>query len=218
MTYDRTTTISDLDVSALTTYSIQYVNGDLNLVHYWGSGYNAYVQDYFVSAGTETFVRTGGYYAIPLWSDTYQAVSIEYTVLMDGPFNIVTPRDEDQVLWEIRTSLTCEQGEVTAYDITSSPVEGMTRADLPEFTQNLVLAVEDFPLYTNPYTHRGYLGMIEACQTFFVTDLYQPRASITTYIHESITDHDVPLSSDDPLLDVPDDYGQPGAETIEGCE
>ena len=223
ITYDRTTISTDtsdqimgMDTSALTSYVVQYVNDDINLVHYWGSGYSGYVQDYMVATGTKTSARAGGYYAIPLASDTYQAETIEYIVLMDGPFNIVAAADEDQVIWEVRASLTCEDGLVTAYEISSSFARD-TRGNLPQFTQNLVLALDDVKLYTNPYAHRGYLGTIRACQTFFVTDIWMPRASITTMIHESLTDHDVPLVPDMPFVDVPDNYGQPGAAQIEAC-
>lgn len=216
ITYDRTTTISDLDASALTNYFVQYVDYDLNLVHYWGSGYSGYVQNYWISAGTVTHAKATGYYAIPLWHDTYQAESIEYIVLKEGPFNIVASSDTDEVIWEIRASLTCENGVVTLADVTSAPVQS-TRGDLPEFRQNLVLALDDFSLYTNSYAQTGYLGTIRACQTFFITDIYVPRASITTYIHESITGHDIPLDTGMPIVDVPDDYGQPGAVQVEAC-
>lgn len=62
ITYDRTTTFSDLATSTLTRYFVQYINNDPNLVHYWESGYNAYVQDYWVSAGTRMNERARGSY------------------------------------------------------------------------------------------------------------------------------------------------------------
>jgi hypothetical protein len=198
ITYSRTTTFSDLDASTLTRYFVQYVNSDLNFVHYWGSGYSAYVQDYWVSAGTESNARAIGDYAIPLWTDTYHAKSIEY--ILQG----------DEVIWEIWATLTCENGKVAAYEVTSEPVKN-TRDALPEFTQNLVLALDDIPVYGNPYTRTDYLGTIKACQTFFITSIYRPRASISAWAHESITGHDILLfdgSHRMPIVDVPEDYGQ----------
>jgi hypothetical protein len=204
--YDRTT--SDLDASTLTRYFVQYVNHDLNFVHYWTSGYSAYVQDYWVTAGTVMGARANGNYTIPLWTDTYQAESIEYILLAD------------EVIWEIRAALTCENGEVTAYALTSEPAQG-TRDALPEFTQNLVLALDDIPRYDNPYTQAEYLGTIKACQTFFITSIYRPRASISVWARESFTGHDILLfegSTRLPIVDVAEDYGQPdGQSLLEAC-
>jgi hypothetical protein len=198
ITYSRTTTFSDLDASTLTRYFVQYVNNDLNFVHYWGSGYSAYMQDYWVSAGTESSARAIGDYVIPLRTDTYHAESIEYIL------------QADEVIWGIWATLTCESGEVVAYEATSRPVQN-TRDALPVFTHNLVLALDDIPLYGNPYTRTDYLGTIEACQTFFITSIYRPRASISVWAHESITGHDILLFDGShrlPIVDVAEDYGQ----------
>jgi hypothetical protein len=204
ITYDRTTTFSDLDASALTRYFVQYVDNDLNFVHYWGSGYSAYVQDYWVAAGSIMSARASGSYAIPLWTDTYQAESIEVILLAD------------EVIWQIRAALTCENGEVTAYELTSEPAQG-TREALPEFTRNRVLALEDIPRYRNPYAQTGYLGTIHACQTFFITSIYQPRASISVWARESLTGRDILLfdgSMRQPVVDVPENYGKPGGPPL----
>ena len=208
ITYDRTTTFSDLNAYTLTRYFVQYVNDELNFVHYWGSGYSAYVQDYWVTAGTVSGARAHGDYTIPLWTDTYHAESIEYILLAD------------EVIWEIRVSLICEKGEVAAYELTSEPTQG-SRDALPEFTENLVLALDDIPLYGNPYTQTEYLGTIEACQTFFITRIYLPRASISVWATESFTGNDILLfdgSTRLPIVDVADDYGQPdGPPVLEAC-
>ncbi|MCB9455574.1 MAG: hypothetical protein H6671_06275 [Anaerolineaceae bacterium] len=176
ITYDRTTSFSDIDASTLTRYFVQYINNDLNLVHYWESGYSEYVQDYWVSAGTEIGERAVGAYTVPFWTDTYQAESIEY--ILKG----------DEVIWVLRATLTCEQGEVVAYDIISEASQG-TRDALPDIPHNLVVALEDIPLYGNPQTQTDYWGTIQACQTFFITDIRIPRASILVWGRESITGH-----------------------------
>jgi hypothetical protein len=204
ITYDRTTAFSDLDTSTLTRYFVQYVDDDLNFVHYWNSGYSAYVQDYWVTAGTLPGARANGNYTIPLWTDTYQAESIEYILLAD------------EVIWEIRAVLTCERGEVAAYELTSEPAQG-TRDTLPEFTRNRVLALDDIPRYRNPFAQTGYLGTIKACQTFFITSIYLPRASILVWARESLTGRDILLfdgSTRLPIVDVPEDYGKPGGQPI----
>ena len=204
ISYDRTTTFSDLDASALTRYFVQYVDGELNFVHYWESGYSAYVQDYWVNAGTVTSARASGSYPIPLWTDTYQAEAIEYILLADA------------VIWQIRATLTCENGEVAAHDLTSEPAQG-PRDTLPDFTRNRVLALEDIPRYRNPYAQTGYLGTIPACLTFFITGIYQPRASISVWARESLTGRDMLLfdgSTRLPVVDVAENYGKPDGQPI----
>lgn len=208
ITYDRTTTFSDLNAYTLTRYFVQYVNDELNFVHYWGSDYSAYVQDYRVTAGIVSGAKARGDYTIPLWTDTYHAESIEYILLAD------------EVIWEIRALVVCEKGEVVAYELTSELTQGLREA-LPEFTGNLVLALDDIALYDNPYTHTEYLGTIEACQTFFITRFYRPRASISVWGTESITGSDILLvdgSRGLPIVDVADDYDQPdGQPVLETC-
>jgi hypothetical protein len=191
--------------SAVMSYVVQYVDGDVNLVDYWGSGYSAYVQDYMVPSQTDNFASARGSYAIPLWSDTYEAVTVEYLLY------------QDRVVWEIRASLECDGGDVAAYDIISQAAEG-DRADLPKPGRNLVLALDDIPRYRDPFKETGYLGTIRACQTFYISDIYMPRASISTWARESITGQNMLIGGGPPprplIVDVHEDYGQPGGQPI----
>jgi len=213
ISHERTTTISgarpstDLGryPSAVMRYVVQYVDGDVNLVHYWGSGYSAYVQDYMVSSQTENFASAKGSYAVPLWSDTYEAVTVQYLLY------------QDRVVWEIRASLECDGGEVVAYEITSQAADG-TREELPKPGRNLVLALDDIRRYRDPFNNKGYLGTIRACQTFYVSDIYMPRASISTWARESLTGQNMLIGGGPPpplpIVDVHEDYGQPGGQPI----
>ncbi|MBI5959859.1 MAG: hypothetical protein HY866_14050 [Chloroflexi bacterium] len=204
ISYTRTTTFSEIEASSLTRYFVQIVNDDINLVHYWGSGYNAYVQDYWVTAGTNPIALAGGSYAIPLWSTSYEAETLEY--ILHG----------DQVIWQVRAAVTCEDGVVTQYSLRSEPYE-RPREALPALAQNLVLALDNIPRYRNTFTQTDYLGTIEACQTFFVTDVYKPRASISVWVVESLTNQPILINDPNnppPIVDVADDYGQPGGQPV----
>jgi hypothetical protein len=203
--YERKTTRSGTwDLLSRPRYFVQYVNDDLNLVHYWGSGYDQYVQDYMLNTGTDPYARTGGYYTVPLWTDTYRAVSIEYIV------------EADRVLWEVRAELDCQDGQVIDFRLTSQAAEG-TLETLPQPGENLVLALEDIPLYSNP-NKTGYLGTIAACQTFFISSINRPRATISTWAVDSITKQPILLLTDGsfrlPVVDVAENYGQPGGQPI----
>ncbi|GEM_PF-4478105 len=187
-------------------YFVQYVNDDINLVHYWGSGYSAYVQDYWVLNETGISESVSAYYAIPLWTTTYEAVNVEY--VLDG----------DHVLWEIRTTLTCEAGVVTNYEIVSQAAD-LERDDLPEPKANLVLTMNDIVLFgaSNDRGTREILGTIAACQTFFVSEIFTPRASITTYATIELTDTPIAISgvrNPPVLIDVAENYGQAGGQAI----
>jgi hypothetical protein len=190
-----------------TRYVVQWVDGELNLVHYWGSGYNAYVQNY-MGYPNSSLEDISGSYVVPLLDDTYEAVTIE-SVLVG-----------EDIVWETRVEITCEAGVVTESSFTSQAVTGH-RADLPVPEGNLVLALEDIPRYSDPYTKQHLVGTITACQTFFISGIYTPRASISTWGTDSITglpmllhDYNTPV----PLVDVPEDYGQPGgAPIIDAC-
>lgn len=203
ITYDRTTTITSITASTLTRYFVQYVNHDLNLVHYWGSGYSAYVQDYWVAAGIQPAARAVGTYPIPIWSDTYQAETIEFIL------------QADTVIWALRATLTCDQGKVTAFAISSQPANN-DRDTLPKAARNLVLALEDIPRYGNSFTKENYLGTIKACQTFYLSRIYQPRASISVWAVESLTGKAILLNGADAprIVDVAEDYGQQGGQPI----
>ena len=201
--YERTTKISNLDALSLTRYFVQYINDDLNLVHYWGSGYDAYVQDYWVSAGTDAYARASATYTIPFWTDTYEAESIEY--ILNG----------DQVIWEIRAALSCENGEVTDYALTSEPTYGR-RDWLPKPRKNLVLALEEIPLYSNS-SQMVSAHTIKACETFYVDKVYMPRASVLVWAHEADSDYDILLfdgSQHLRIVDVAEDYGQPDGQPV----
>lgn len=190
--------------SSVMRYVIQYVDDELNLVHYWGSGYSAYVQDYMVWPQTENFAQIKGRYPVPLWSDTYRAVTVEYLLY------------EDRIVWETRAALDCDAGEVAAYKVETRAADGV-RADLPEPGRNLVLALQDIRRYRNPFNNTGYLGTIKACQTFFVSEITMPRASISTYARESITGQAMLIAGAPtpvPIVDVHEDYGQPGGQPI----
>jgi hypothetical protein len=204
-TYERKTTISGTwDMMSRPRYFVQYVNDDLNLVYYWESGYSAYVQDYMLNTGTDPYARIGGYYTIPLWTDTYHAVSIEYIV------------EADQVLWEVRAELDCQDGTVVDFQLTSQAAEG-TLETLPQPNENLVVALEDIPRYSNTYNQTGYLGTILACQTFYISGIYMPRASISTWAVDSITKQPILLSDGSTplaIIDVAENYGQPGGQPI----
>jgi len=207
-TYQRTTDLGDYQRTPLWRYFVQTVDGHLNLAHYWGSGYGAYVQDYMLAGNPLRDNMTASGYSVPLWSDTYEAEVVEY--ILDG----------DAVIWEIRATLKCEAGLVVEADIVSQPVE-TTRAALPAPGDNLVLALEEIPIYAYPTSTTHRLGEIRACQTFFLSDIRLPRASITTLGRESITGHEIVLGggiSPVPIVDVAEDYGQPGGQpTLEAC-
>ena len=207
--YQRVINAGSYSGTQLWRYFVQKVDGDLNLVDYWGSGYSAYVQDYMLFGNPLREDVTAGSYPIPLSSDTYEAEVLEY--ILDG----------DAVIWEIRATLRCEAGVVIHADIVSEPAD-TTRAALPVPGDNLVLALEDIPIYEYPFSTTRLLGTIKACQTFFVSGIRMPRASISTYARESITGHEIVLSgglSPVSLVDVAEDYGQPGGQpTLEACE
>lgn len=192
---------------APTRYVIQWVDGDVNLVHYWNSGYSAYVQDYS-GYPNGPFEYIAGGYTIPLPDDTYEAVTSEY--VLSG----------DEIVWETRVELTCEAGVVTHVTFTSQAATGY-RADLPVPGGNLVLALEDIPRYRDALAETDLVGTIQACQTFFMSNIYMPRASIFTWGTDSITGEPMLLGgvADLPkLIDVPEDYGQPGGTPIiDGC-
>ncbi|HEX2620464.1 MAG TPA: hypothetical protein VHL11_09960 [Phototrophicaceae bacterium] len=204
--YDRTT-LSPFDPYSTSRSYIQYVNGDLTTVNRVDE-HSTYVQDAWVSHGTLTSVRAAGNYSIPLWTDTYQAESIEYIW------------HEDDLVWQIQATLTCEAGEITEYTLTSEPVPANhDPLPDPESVHNLVVATEAISVYGNPYQKKDSFGTIETCQTFFIGNPWTPRASITTWIHESVTDHDLPFfdgSTRLPIIDVADDYGQPLLEQCGG--
>jgi hypothetical protein len=101
-----------------TRYLVQYLNDDLNLVHYWGSGYDQYVQNYGLFNYYDLSARIIGGYVVPLWTDTYRAVTIEYALV------------GDHVVWETRASITCEHGTVTDYQLTSRAADSQ-RSELP---------------------------------------------------------------------------------------
>ena len=208
ITYQRTTDLGEYVGTPLWRYYVQTVNGDLNLVHYWDSGYSGYVQDYMLLGNPFRDNVTSSYYPVPLWSDTYEAETIEY--ILDG----------DAVIWETHATLTCAAGLVVAADVVSQPAQ-TTRAALPVPDDNLVLALDEFPIYDSPYGSTHELGTIKACQTFFISDIQMRRASIATYARESITGHLFTLSNGSlqaPLVDVAEDYGQPGGQpTLEAC-
>jgi hypothetical protein len=206
--YERTTTLpATVAGNPWTRYFVQYVDGDLNLVHYWGSGYSAYIQDYWISAGTQN-ARVSGSYVVPLWTDSYHAVNVEYVLY------------GDRVLGEVRAELECEAGAVVEYAITSEAVD-TTRDALPEPDLNLVLALDDIPRYRLPYSRSDFLGTIHECQTFFLSDIRQPRASIAVWGRDSITGESMVLFdgvTDVPLVDVAEDYGQPdGQPIVDAC-
>lgn len=184
-------------------YNVQRVNGDVVHVDYWGSGYSAYIQDYFVSNGQLRDYWFSSSYTVPLADDTYQAETIEF--IYDG----------DRVIWETRATLTCDDGVVTAADIVSLPTDS-TLAELPAPGENLVLALGDIPIYRNNVGTNGVLGTIHACQTFYLSDVRRPRASISILATESITGHTIYLYDTEraPLVDVDEDYGQPGGQPI----
>jgi hypothetical protein len=194
--YERSTAIDPYTPDDVTRYVVQYLNDDLNLVHYWGSGYSAYVQDYWVEAGTKGD-RSVGNYIIPYWTDTYQAVSSEYIL------------HHEQIVWETRAELECDGGKVAAYRLTSEAAQGK-RTSLPKPGKNLILALEDIPRYRQPFTQTGYLGTISACQTFYVSGIYQPRASLSVWGRDSLTGQPLLLNGNPPppIVDVPEDYGQ----------
>lgn len=203
-TYERIIVEGEYARKTLWRYFVQTVDGDLNLVDFWESGYNAYVQDYMLHGNPLRDDATSAGYAVRLSSNTYNAESIEY--VLDG----------DAVIWEIRATVRCEAGIVVEADIVSQPVN-TTREALPLPGDNLVLALDDIPIYEYPTSTTHLLGTIRACQTFFLSDIRMPRASISTYGRESITGHEIVLSgglSPTRLVDVAEDYGQPGGQPI----
>ena len=202
--YERTVTRGGYAQTPLWRYFVQRVDGDLNLVDYWGSGYGAYVQDYMLMGNPLRSGVTTGSYIVPLWSDTYEAETIEY--VLDG----------DHVIWEIRATVRCEDGVVTEAEIVSEAADG-TRESLPEPEDNLVLALDDITIYRYAGLNAEPLGTIRACQTFFLSDIRMRRASITTYGTESLTGHEIVIAgglSPVPLVDVAEDYGQLAGQPI----
>jgi hypothetical protein len=203
--YDRTTTFGSIDRSTLARYSVRYLDDDLYAVSDEVPG-SDYIADYWATSGsTVPFERVGSGYTPLWWSNNYHAAAIEY--VLQG----------DAVIWALRAALTCENGAVVDYEITSEPVENMTRDALPTIElhrQNLVLALEDFVMHeygTNPNP-----GTIRACQTFFISDLQQNRASILLTARQSITGTRIYLFDGTwvPVVDVAEDYGQPGGQPI----
>lgn len=206
MPFTRTTTVGQDAPAALQLwrYIVQYINDDINLVHYWGSGYSAYVQDYMMNRG-EQHVYGITSYVVPLLSATYRATTVEYVLYNDA------------VVWEIRSTVDCQNGKPVNYAVTAQAARG-NRADLPPPGRNLVLALEDIPLYRNNLSRTHPLGMIKACQTFYLSRIVMPRASITVYARESLANSDIILvGGPNPrprLVDVPENYGQPGGQPI----
>ena len=205
VTYNRITSAS-LEQPQTSRDFFQYVDGDLTASRVVDR-HSPYVQDSWIAAGTQKEARFGASYVVPLWTESYEAATDEYISL------------GDDVLWRLRAALTCNAGEVTDFSFTSEAVE-MKRDDLPQFERNLVIALEDIPLSSNALTQNGDLGMIHACQTFFIGATWTPRASISEWTTESSTGHDLLLFGSEwlPLLDVAEDYGQPGGHpALEQC-
>lgn len=203
--YERTTTLPGpfgTPRPNLTLYFVQYVDDQLNLVHYWGTGYSQYVQDYAVDLA-DILPLAFASYDVPLWSDTYHAVTTEYVLA------------GDDVLWELRAELDCDQGEVRSFSLTTQAASGSVD-DLPQPEPNLVLALEDIPRYRLPATQTDYLGTIEACQTFYISAITHRRASFSVSATDSLTNQPLLLNGVDAprLVDVPEDYGQAGGAPI----
>ncbi len=204
VSYDRTTTVSGYPTSELTRYFVQYVGQDVNLVHFWGSGYDAYVQDYWIQPGPDSLAHVSTSYNISLWTNTYHAVNQEYILY------------KDQVIWQVRAELDCQKGRVKAFQMTSEAAQG-SRASLPAPSPNLVVALKDIKRYDNPYSTSNYVGTIKACQTFTISGIRMPRASISVYATESVTGKEIQLiggTSRPPIVDVAENYGQPGGQPI----
>ncbi len=201
--YERTL-IFTVPSSQLQRYNVQYINDDLTLAHYWGSGYSGYVQDYGLNPGNARIV---GSYTPAYWTDTYHAVSIDY-VLVD-----------DLVVWEIRAELTCDAGTVADYSLTAQTADS-PRDSLPAPGENLVITLDEIVLYPAPGINRRAepIGTITPCQTFYISGVHIPRTYITTYATESIADTLIELAYGLPpqarILDVPENYGQAGGAPI----
>lgn len=195
--YERTTSAS-LDQPTTSRDFFQYVDGDLTASSVLDAHSN-YVQDSWITAGTQADARFGTSYAVPLWQDSYEAATDEYISL------------GDRVIWKLHAALTCSAGVVSNFAFTSEAV-AMTRDELPRFEHNLVIALEDIPLSSSPLAPTGDLGTIKACQTFFIGPIWTQRASTSVWTTESLTGHNLLLFGTKrlPLLDVPEDYGQPG--------
>jgi hypothetical protein len=200
LSYARTVTFSG--TPPLSSYIVQYVDDDLNLVHYWGSGYSAYVQDYMVSSGNQ---QIRGSYMVPLLSATYHATTIEY--ILSG----------DTILAELRASIQCQDGTPIDHAVTVQSTSG-NRSNLSKPSRNLVLALDDIPLYRDFSTLNKSVGTIKACQTFYISNIGQRRASITVYARESISNRAIILAGgigpQPRLVDVPENYGQPSGYPI----
>jgi hypothetical protein len=182
--------------ATLTRYVVQYVNDDLNLAHYWRSGYSSYAQDYTIFPG-EFSVWTSVNYIVPLPSSTYRATTVIYVL------------HEQQVVWEIRAAINCMDGLVVSHSLTSQVASG-NRDALPRPSRNLVLALGDIAL------DQRSAGVISACQTFYISDIVQARASTTVYGRESIAGTRLRLVGGPtlPIIDVAEDYGQPGGTPL----
>lgn len=203
MSYRQETSGGKATLATLTRYVVQYVNDDLNLVHYRGSGFSAYTQDYTIYP-VMSWVRSAGSYVVPLPSSTYRATTIVYVL------------SDNDVVWEIRASIECTDGKVINHSLTSQASSG-NRDTLPQPGRNLVLALGDIALKESniSYTTRA-AGVISACQTFYISEIIQVRASTTVYARESLAGTRLRVLGGPtlPIIDVPDNYGQPGGMPI----
>ncbi len=195
--YDRFDTIG--------YYIIQYVDGSPVYGRWFGREYDRrLVTQYLLQM--EEFRLAFGNYLPRYWTDSYQATTEMYVAF------------GDDVVWKISGAITCDQGQVTDYAVTSEPLTA-TRADVPTFEHNLVLALDDIPLYEQyEGKHRNnYLGTIQACQTFFVGDYHSQHPDTLFLAPKSLTDHEVLLFDGyglTPIVDVAEDYGQPGGQPV----
>lgn len=200
----------------LDRYILQYLNGDLNAVSFNGSGfverehfYRAY-DGIIINNSTHAYPRRRADYWILLFSSTYKAVNVEYLL------------DADKIVWEIRTELDCTNNKVTRFTINSQATSG-SPDDLPKTTSNLVLAVKDIFVPENAYNKNSPVAAtIKACQTFRITDLTEDQISSVFVMSglESITKRRIIVykagidTRELGLIDVPDNYGQPGGAPI----
>jgi hypothetical protein len=191
------------------TYIVQTVDDDITLVRFWGSGYSSqtdhtsFTWNYEVVEGSNNELIPWDF-VIPLPDKTYQSRTDVY--ILDG----------DNIIWKIQAEVTCERGDIIAYNLTSEAAAGTT-ADLPTPGSNLVLALEDTPIYRseNVADLEEPSLIIESCQTFSVSDIHvtRPQSGITAGFVEG-TESIVFLPPYSKFVDVGEDYGQPGGEPI----